>query len=166
MICFIIDASELIRNVHPDPNWRSAAQQSYSMLGNLINQLNTHTGLYNALDASIQQSARANHTGISEETLAVARLFHSDFVKSGARLGQSKRSDLVRINDRINTLGHEFMTLSSYRRGEYPDNSILKLEEMLQERFKLAKLLGYPSYAHLFLADKMAKTPGIFISAH
>ncbi len=34
------------------------------------------------------------------------------------------------------------------------------LEEMLKSRGQLAKLLGFSSYGHMWLKDKMAKTPG------
>ncbi|PGH04649.1 hypothetical protein AJ80_08483 [Polytolypa hystricis UAMH7299] len=34
-----------------------------------------------------------------------------------------------------------------------------RLEELLRKRTELAKLAGYPSYAHMTLSDKMAKTP-------
>ncbi|KAM5454215.1 Mitochondrial intermediate peptidase [Microsporum audouinii] len=34
-----------------------------------------------------------------------------------------------------------------------------RLETLLQKRAELAKLSGYPSYAHMTLSDKMAKTP-------
>ncbi|KAL1970090.1 hypothetical protein VTN77DRAFT_6495 [Rasamsonia byssochlamydoides] len=36
---------------------------------------------------------------------------------------------------------------------------IRRLEELLSKRAELAKLSGYPSFAHMALSDKMAKTP-------
>lgn len=36
---------------------------------------------------------------------------------------------------------------------------IRRLEELLAKRAELAKLAGYPSFAHMALSDKMAKTP-------
>ncbi|EAS35730.3 mitochondrial intermediate peptidase [Coccidioides immitis RS] len=36
---------------------------------------------------------------------------------------------------------------------------IRRLETLLQKRAELAKLAGFPSYAHMTLSDKMAKTP-------
>jgi intermediate peptidase len=36
---------------------------------------------------------------------------------------------------------------------------IRRLEELLSKRAELAKLSGYPSFAHMTLSDKMAKTP-------
>ena len=46
ILCSVIDASEMIRNVHPHPEWIEAASQSYVSLHNFLNQLNTHQGLY------------------------------------------------------------------------------------------------------------------------
>jgi intermediate peptidase len=45
-ICLVIDMCELIRNVHPDDRWVSQADSTYEILGNFMNGLNTHTGLY------------------------------------------------------------------------------------------------------------------------
>lgn len=39
------------------------------------------------------------------------------------------------------------------------NEQIDRLDEMLQKRAELAKLSGYPSFAHMTLSDKMAKTP-------
>jgi intermediate peptidase len=39
------------------------------------------------------------------------------------------------------------------------ESTIRKLEQMLTHRSQLARLAGYESYAHLALADKLAKTP-------
>jgi mitochondrial intermediate peptidase len=41
-------------------------------------------------------------------------------------------------------------------------SQIRVLEEMLETRLELAKLLGKKSYADLYLSDKMAKTPGTY----
>ena len=37
-----------------------------------------------------------------------------------------------------------------------------KLEDMLKARQNLADLLGKESYGHIYLADKMAESPGVF----
>ncbi len=43
------------------------------------------------------------------------------------------------------------------------EEQIITLEKMLLKRGELAKLLGKKSYAEMYLADKMAETPGILI---
>lgn len=46
-LCAVIDAAELIRNAHPEPQWIEAANEAYETLCGYMNVLNTHTGLYN-----------------------------------------------------------------------------------------------------------------------
>ena len=41
------------------------------------------------------------------------------------------------------------------------DGPVKNLEELLAKRHQLAKLLGHDSYAQMFLADKVVKTPGM-----
>ncbi|KAL7701282.1 thimet oligopeptidase [Lotmaria passim] len=46
----------------------------------------------------------------------------------------------------------------AFNNRAYPVNDAV-LKEIVEKRHQLAKLLGYPSFAHLFISDKMAKTP-------
>ena len=49
----------------------------------------------------------------------------------------------------------------AYRIFLYPNAVLMEcLEELLKCRYKLAKLLGYETYAHRALKGTMAKTPG------
>lgn len=45
-LCAVIDAAELVRHAHPDPDWAEAANEAYEMLCSYMNVLNTHTELY------------------------------------------------------------------------------------------------------------------------
>jgi intermediate peptidase len=46
LLCRVIDLSECLRNVHPDPRWVQAAEDAYEQLVEFMNKLNTHKGLY------------------------------------------------------------------------------------------------------------------------
>jgi thimet oligopeptidase len=46
----------------------------------------------------------------------------------------------------------------AFNNRAYPVNDAV-LKEIIEKRHQLAKLLGYPSFAHLYISDKMAKTP-------
>ena len=53
----------------------------------------------------------------------------------------------------------------AYRIYLYPNADLMKcLEELLKCRYKMAKLVGYESYAHRALKGTMAKTPGLYLS--
>ncbi|KAI8851156.1 hypothetical protein BC829DRAFT_425054 [Chytridium lagenaria] len=187
VVCCVLDACELIQNVHPDPATVKAANQAHASLSTFLNQLNTHQGLYE-----------------------LPELLLVDFEKSGVNMPSKTRDRFVDLNDRILKLGHEFIEAASktllgvpkdvvsevLRKGSrWKDTavvstdsaaaiSILKtarnedvrrlvflgmnsavqeqidiLEELLKTRGDLARLLEKNSYADLYLSDKMAKTP-------
>lgn len=48
-LCIVIDAAELCRNVHPDQEFRDAADECITSLSDYMQQLNTHVGLYESL---------------------------------------------------------------------------------------------------------------------
>ena len=45
-LCSMIDTFELLRNVHPNPQYINAANEAYEILNNYFNQLNTNYNLY------------------------------------------------------------------------------------------------------------------------
>ena len=91
------------------------------------------------------------------EQVAVADLFLADFLKAGIHMPDRERRQFVDWNDRITALGHSFTTDPSLPAKE----RVRQLEEMLKLRSQLALSLGHPSYAHLYLQDKMALRPGM-----
>jgi mitochondrial intermediate peptidase len=46
LLCGVIDLAEVVRNSHPDPMWVGCANETYEMLYEFLNVLNTHVGLY------------------------------------------------------------------------------------------------------------------------
>jgi len=46
VLCGVIDAAELVRHAHPDPEWVEASDEAYEILCSYMNVLNTHTPLY------------------------------------------------------------------------------------------------------------------------
>lgn len=160
----------MIRHLHPSPEWVQAADQAYALLDNFISQLNTHQGLYEvkfprsfndckpfaSFQALRREMASAQFKQRSREEQHVAQLFLKDFIKSGIEMPPSVRSTFVLLSDRINANGHSFST----RIDASIQQRVHWLEQMINDRVKLAQCLGYESFAHLYLQDKMAKTPG------
>ncbi|KAI9358891.1 hypothetical protein DFJ73DRAFT_793900 [Zopfochytrium polystomum] len=106
MLCGVLDAAELIQNVHPDPQAVAAANAAHAVLSNFLNQLNTHTKLYQALKLTV--SIPSIKTDLSREELRVADLLLADFEKSGIHMPERTRRRFVELNDRILELGHRF----------------------------------------------------------
>lgn len=209
------------RNIHPNQEYVDAANTAHDKLSNFLNILNTHQQLYTTLKASTAVYATSTW-GKDERT--VANLLLTDFEKSGIHLQKSKRDEFIHLNNKILTLGQEFMlgggsssngqetitidnpqtsllgldaqTIavltskadptkayipnkshyayqilkkcrnSETRRIVYlamnagTDSQINLLEQMLTHRHAVSKLVGYASYGHLWLRDKMVQTPG------
>ncbi|KAI8911736.1 hypothetical protein EDD86DRAFT_188665 [Gorgonomyces haynaldii] len=103
MLCSVLDACELLRNVHPDQEWVDQANQSYSILHDYLNQLNTNQDIYNAL-------LKAKPSNQQERM--VADLLLSDFEKSGIHMPQEKRQAFVNINNEIQELGQTVLQQS------------------------------------------------------
>jgi len=46
VLCGVIDMCELLRTVHPDPEWVEECEEAYGRLCSFMNELNTHPGMY------------------------------------------------------------------------------------------------------------------------
>ncbi|KAJ3399150.1 Mitochondrial intermediate peptidase [Chytriomyces hyalinus] len=113
-LCSVLDATELVQNVHPDPEVVEDAKAGNALLTSFMNQLNTHQGLYNSLNRSIlAHNASPSHVHASTQTRVVADLLIKDFQKSGIHLGQKERRQFVEISDDILNLGYRFVRASS-----------------------------------------------------
>ncbi|KAJ1676933.1 Mitochondrial intermediate peptidase [Spiromyces aspiralis] len=45
-LCQVMDVAELVRQSHPDCEWKATAEEIYSSMLEYMNGLNTHVGLY------------------------------------------------------------------------------------------------------------------------
>lgn len=50
--------------------------------------------------------------------------------------------------------------------AQFSSKSPESLENLLRARAQLAQLVGFPSYAHMLLKHKMAKSPGALLHNH
>ncbi|KAJ3087388.1 Mitochondrial intermediate peptidase [Quaeritorhiza haematococci] len=225
ILCSVVDTAELVRNVHPEAGWVEGANRAHAVLSNFLNRLNTHSGLYEALKRVLETPSVL--ATLSPEEHRVATLLMQDFEKSGITMPTSVRQNFVTLQDRILTLGQQFIVNaanppsqtilirdpytrleglprrvidalvvasggSRYNRDKayipVPSNVALMvlrfvrdeevrkevyvalnkgseeqvavLEELLRTRGELAKLLQKRSYSEMYLADKMAESPG------
>ncbi|KAJ1548075.1 hypothetical protein HK405_004288 [Cladochytrium tenue] len=242
ILCSVLDAAELVQNVHPDARVVAAANAAHAEMTTYLNQLNTHPSLYEASACSICRilidlislialKKTLEHPAVSRdlstEERRVAELLLHDFEKSGVHMTAGKRARFVELNDRIVRLGQAFalgagrpgveaieiedptarldgvpeaVVRAAVRRGRDErrgavaiiplgggaaqtvlatarDESVRQLmfvamnsaspeqvdvlEEMLQTRGELSKLLGKSSFAEVTLADRMAKNPDV-----
>ena len=54
-MCYVADAAELCRNVHPDPKYCRAADEASMLMQSFVGMLNTDRTLYEASLKAIEQ---------------------------------------------------------------------------------------------------------------
>lgn len=86
-----------------------AAQDACIAISGLVEQLNTHTGIFSRLRNAVE-AGDINHE--SEVDRHVARLFLQDFLQCGIHLPDDDREKVVFLNDQILRLGMIFVFLS------------------------------------------------------
>ncbi|XP_038817095.1 mitochondrial intermediate peptidase-like isoform X2 [Salvelinus namaycush] len=139
-LCKVADLADFVKVAHPDPSFREAAEKTCIEIGTVVEKLNTNVDLCRSLKNLLDNKEVLAQ--LDPETRKVAELFMFDFAISGIHLDEK----LVRE--------------VAYRIFLYPNADLMEcLEELLKCRNKLAKLVGYESYAHRALQGTMAKTP-------
>ncbi|XP_014018351.1 mitochondrial intermediate peptidase isoform X3 [Salmo salar] len=139
-LCKVADLADFVKVAHPDPSFREAAEKTCIEIGTVVEKLNTNVDLCRSLKNLLDNKEVLAQ--LDPETRKVAELFMFDFAISGIHLDEK----LVRE--------------VAYRIFLYPNSDLMEcLEELLKCRNKLAKLVGYDSYAHRALQGTMAKTP-------
>jgi len=104
-LCRVADLAEFIRLAHPDQQFALAAQDACIAISGLVEQLNTHIGIYSALKLAVEQGDINAESDVDKH---VAKLFLQDFQQCGIHLDDKEREEVVALNDRILRLGQQF----------------------------------------------------------
>jgi len=104
-LCRVADMAEFIRLAHPDQEFALAAQDACIAISGLVEQLNTHVGIYSALKKAVEEGDMNPETNVDK---LVAKLFLQDFQQCGIHLKDHEREKVVELNDRILRLGQHF----------------------------------------------------------
>lgn len=107
LLCRVIDLSDFVRSVHPDPNVQAAAAQAYSMMFEYMNVLNTTTGLNDQLKKAVDIPDIYNSW--SEQERTVAGILIKDFSKSAINLPRREKQAFVDISNEIVQVGTAFV---------------------------------------------------------
>jgi len=102
-LCRVVDCAELCRNVHPDPDFRSAADYAFSEVGAYMQGLNAHAALYDAL-----VKLEASDYELSAEERLMSASLRKDFEQGGIKLAAAERGTVVALNSRMHELGSQF----------------------------------------------------------
>lgn len=102
VVCNVIDAAELCRNVHADAEWREAAHRAFSTLSDYIAQLNADKSLYEALTLVTSNTSIMNQLGTEEQRFV--DLLQAEFERDGIHLPDSEREQVRRIQNHVTDL--------------------------------------------------------------
>ncbi|XP_041975580.1 mitochondrial intermediate peptidase [Aricia agestis] len=100
-LCKVADLAEFVRIAHPQPHFAAAAEEACISISGVVEKLNTHKGLYEALRDSVTKGTSGDKH--------LAELFLFDFEQSGIQLEEEKRQEVVALNDLILQSGQQFM---------------------------------------------------------
>ncbi|KAL1461836.1 hypothetical protein WDU94_013704 [Cyamophila willieti] len=179
-LCCVADMAEFIRIAHPQSVYTFAAENACISVSGIVEKLNTHKELYNALHQVVHKGDKFPETDLDKH---VASLFLFDFEQNGIHLSESERAMVVQLNDYILQTGQKFMNGTITPRtvsrdsvpsdiahvfnsqggqivinGLYGDSADSKL---LDARKNLAKICGFPTYAHRAIKASTAETPTV-----
>ncbi|XP_047984865.1 LOW QUALITY PROTEIN: mitochondrial intermediate peptidase [Leguminivora glycinivorella] len=100
-LCKVADLAEFVRIAHPQSHFAAAAEDACISVSGVVEKLNTHKGLYEALRYSVKRGTSGDQH--------LAELFLFDFEQSGIQLENNKRKKVVGLNNLILQTGQRFM---------------------------------------------------------
>ncbi len=161
-LCKVLDAAELARNVSPDSAHVDASEGVLRELSHYMQELNSDDRLYDAL---LQQQ----NASTSEER-ELLRSLQRDFALRGGILSLAARNRVLSLQNEITEWSIRVSTVlknaeqaqkNRKQRAETTQEAWRVLISLLNRRHDLARMLSYPSYAHLVAMDKLLNHPEI-----
>ncbi|EAW06682.1 mitochondrial intermediate peptidase [Aspergillus clavatus NRRL 1] len=136
LLCRVIDLSDFIRVIHPDPRVQEAATQAYALMFEYMNVLNTTTGLNDQLKKAVANPEVASHW--TEEEKIVAQILIKDFSNSAILMPPQERQRFVNLSNDISQLGSSFVNSPEPAKSQVVvnANSLRGLDPMLVQQIK------------------------------
>lgn len=115
VVCSVIDAAELTRNVHHDAAYRDAATQSFTLLADYIAELNGDRSLYDAAIKTLESPSP-----LSEEQQRMSTAMKREFEREGIHLPANTRTKIRDKLAELTTTETAFSTNIHNARSLYP----------------------------------------------
>lgn len=106
VLCRVADLAEFIRIAHPDEKFSNAAEDTCLTVNEIVEKLNTHRKLYEALEKVVKHGDIIETTNIDDH---VSKLFLFDCEQCGIHLPDNIRQQVVYLNYNILQIGQKFM---------------------------------------------------------
>ncbi|KAJ5550527.1 Peptidase M3A/M3B [Penicillium sp. DV-2018c] len=107
LLCRVIDLSDFIRTIHPDPRIQEAATQAWALMFEYMNVLNTTTGLHEQLNKALNNPDVTSSWTEGEKI--VAEILNKDFSNSAIHMPPNVRQRFVELSNDVSQLGSDFM---------------------------------------------------------
>lgn len=118
-LCRVLDVAELCRNVHPDPGFVTAANDSYLELSSVVQELNADMSIYEPLRALHDENQRRVTLGLpllfdpgSEDSIMLHSL-KTDFERGGIHLPDDKKKRFLKLQDKATSLSASFSSTAA-----------------------------------------------------
>ncbi|PYH89024.1 metallopeptidase Mip1 [Aspergillus ellipticus CBS 707.79] len=136
LLCRVIDLSDFIRVIHPDPRVQEAATQAYALMFEYMNVLNTTTGLNDQLKKAAANPDVTAHW--SDEEKIVAQILIKDFSNSAIHMPPGDRQRFVDLSNDISQLGSFFVNNAEPAKSHVSTsvNSLRGLDPLLVQQIK------------------------------
>ncbi|GIK07037.1 mitochondrial intermediate peptidase [Aspergillus viridinutans] len=136
LLCRVIDLSDFIRVIHPDPQVQEAATQAYALMFEYMNVLNTTTGLNEQLKKAAANPEVTSQW--SEEEKIVAQILIKDFSNSAIHMPPHERQRFVNLSNDISQLGSSFVNGAEPAKSHVSvaTNSLRGLDPILVQQIK------------------------------
>lgn len=136
LLCRVIDVSDFIRVIHPDPQVQEAATQAYALMFEYMNILNTTTGLNDQLKKAAANPEVTSHW--TEEESIVAQILIKDFSNSAIHMPPHERQRFVNLSTEISQVGSAFVTGAEPTKSHVvvDANSLRGLDPLLVRQLK------------------------------
>jgi Zn-dependent oligopeptidase len=99
VLCRVMDAAELCRNVHVDPAYVAAADEVYMVMSRQVQRLNVHEGLHRVLSTLLDQHPLGGAHRLNAEQRIMSERMVADFRRSGITLPLEQRDEFSRVYD-------------------------------------------------------------------
>jgi intermediate peptidase len=91
-LCRVADLAEFVRLAHPDAAMQDAATDACIAISGLVEELNTHLGIFNALKTSVERGDMFPESDVDPH---VGSLFLQDFLQCGIHLPEAGRRQVT-----------------------------------------------------------------------
>lgn len=151
VLCLLLDPCEFVRQIHPDDAYKQGASEAFQRGYVFMSEANSRRDLYDVICAL---DSPAGHAALNEESIKNVVQLRRDMESNGIHLRDEERSRVTEMNIRKEELAMQLLMDEPCSKAFYRT-----LQQLLKERYELAQLLGFDSFAQQQLRGTMLEKP-------